>query len=194
MAKVPTALSKRIKELRESENLTQQDFAKEFKISKQTVSNYENNERTPDVTLMLKISNHFNVSMDYLTGNSQYKTQKLKHIKEVTHIELSLIESIGKMPDVQKIFLHNLLVDNSKAFNNFIESLVVYRHSDNERIANAAFKDGPTVFRGVTFTDVRTQALSEGIDLVKIVVEHAFNKLLADITKTKVMSEEKNKS
>jgi len=114
MANVATALSTRIKELRESEGLTQQAFAKEFKISKQTVSNYENNERTPDVNLMLEISRHFNVSMDYLTGNSEIKNQGLvsvnnrlqelndvmEHYSEVEFIKQNVIDILNDFLDL----------------------------------------------------------------------------------------------
>lgn len=182
MAKVPTALSKRIKELRESENLTQQDFAKEFKISKQTVSNYENNERTPDVTLMLDIAHHFNVSMDYLTGNSDYKKPDLKYMKDITKVELALIVRISKMPDIEKTYLCKLLAINGKAFDNFIAALIYYSHSDKESIATS-------VFKGHTFADIQTQALSEGIDFLKLFVTKAVDYLLADISKEDAITE-----
>ena len=61
-------LGQRIKQLRLSEGLTQEDFGKLFGIVKSTVSLYENDKSTPDDETKIKICTHFNVSMDYLMG------------------------------------------------------------------------------------------------------------------------------
>ncbi len=63
-----STLGQRIKKLRLSEGLTQEEFGKLFGIVKSTVSLYENDKSTPDDETKIKICNHFNVSMDYLMG------------------------------------------------------------------------------------------------------------------------------
>ncbi|WP_122643955.1 helix-turn-helix transcriptional regulator [Luxibacter massiliensis] len=80
-----------IKSLRVSHNLSQVQLANELSVSKQTVSNWENNNILPSIEILVKISTFFSVSTDYLleldsrdyievTGLS--KTQ-LAHIQQI---------------------------------------------------------------------------------------------------------------
>ena len=41
--------AKRLKQIRETAGLTQEQFAKELKVSRGTISYYEKGERTPDI-------------------------------------------------------------------------------------------------------------------------------------------------
>ena len=58
----------RIKELRNEKGITQADLAKILKISDRAVGYYENGDREPDYTTLLKIAEYFDVSIDYLLG------------------------------------------------------------------------------------------------------------------------------
>ncbi|MCI5996468.1 MAG: helix-turn-helix domain-containing protein [Blautia sp.] len=55
-----------VKNLRLSYNLSQVQMAKELNVSKQTVSNWENNNILPSIEMLVKISRFFSVSTDYL--------------------------------------------------------------------------------------------------------------------------------
>lgn len=44
----------------------------ELNVSQATISAYETGERTPDIETLLHISSFFNVSVDYLLGNSDF--------------------------------------------------------------------------------------------------------------------------
>lgn len=57
---------KRIIELRKNKGMTQEDIAELFDVSRQTVSNWENSKSYPDITLLYKISEEFNISLDEL--------------------------------------------------------------------------------------------------------------------------------
>lgn len=61
-------LSKRITELRLSFGWTQVQLAKKLGITKQTVSNWENDNIQPSIDMLVKLSKIFNVSTDYLLG------------------------------------------------------------------------------------------------------------------------------
>lgn len=61
-------ISDRLKFLRTSHNLSQEEFGKQFGIVKSTVSLYENGKSTPDDQTKLKICQYYNVSMDWLYG------------------------------------------------------------------------------------------------------------------------------
>lgn len=64
-------LAARLIELREQNNLTQQDLADKLHITRQSLSLYERAERTINIDLLLEISRFFNVSSDYLLGISE---------------------------------------------------------------------------------------------------------------------------
>lgn len=65
--------SKRFVELREERNLLQSDVAKIFNVEQPTVSQWENNKRIPDSSMIIIIANFFDVSTDYLLGRSDNK-------------------------------------------------------------------------------------------------------------------------
>ena len=59
-------LGERLKLLRQAHNLNQVQLADELHVSKQSVSNWENNSIMPSIEILLKISRYFRVSTDYL--------------------------------------------------------------------------------------------------------------------------------
>lgn len=56
--------------LRKERNLRQGDLALQLGVSVSTVSNYETGVHYPDVEVLLKMSHYFNVSTDYLFGQT----------------------------------------------------------------------------------------------------------------------------
>ena len=56
-----------IKNLRKEKSLSQQAIANYLQITRQAYSNYENGKREPDYETLLKLSEFFDVSVDYLT-------------------------------------------------------------------------------------------------------------------------------
>ncbi len=59
-------LGGRIKTLRMAMNLSQMDLAHKLNVSKQSVSNWENNNILPSIEILKKLANFFSCSTDYL--------------------------------------------------------------------------------------------------------------------------------
>ena len=59
-------LNTRIKELRTARNLSQVQMAKLLGVTKQSVSNWENNNILPSIDMLIRISDFFSVSCDFL--------------------------------------------------------------------------------------------------------------------------------
>jgi len=59
-------LGKNIIKIRKQNNLTQDDFAEKYFVTRQTVSNWENSKSYPDLETLIKISDDFNISLDIL--------------------------------------------------------------------------------------------------------------------------------
>jgi transcriptional regulator with XRE-family HTH domain len=66
--------AERLKNLRIEKNLTQKDLAHilGFK-SRSTISNYENNIREPEYEIIFKISEYFEVDLNFLLGKTDKK-------------------------------------------------------------------------------------------------------------------------
>ena len=58
----------RFKSLRLSRGINQVEMAKIFGVTKQSVSNWENENIMPSVDMLVKIADFFNVSTDFLLG------------------------------------------------------------------------------------------------------------------------------
>ena len=56
----------RIRNLREDNDLTQKQLAKELNCSQQVYSNYELGQRDIPTDILIKLSNIYNVSIDYI--------------------------------------------------------------------------------------------------------------------------------
>lgn len=59
-------LGQAIAQIRKERGLTQEAFAKMYNVTRQTVSNWENEKSYPDLSTLVKISDEFNVSLDVL--------------------------------------------------------------------------------------------------------------------------------
>lgn len=67
--------SKRLKELREKHNLSQEELADKLGIPRSTITHYENNDdRFPRKARLEEIANFFGVTTDYLYGISDKPT------------------------------------------------------------------------------------------------------------------------
>ena len=81
-------LSKRIYQLRVSFGWTQVQLAQKLGITKQTVSNWENDNIQPSIDMLVKLSKIFNVSTDYLLGLTPTNSINVDELptKFVSHI------------------------------------------------------------------------------------------------------------
>ena len=60
----------RLKELRKKNGLSQAEFAKQINVAQNTVSNWENGNRSIDSEKAITIAEFFGVTIDYLLGNN----------------------------------------------------------------------------------------------------------------------------
>lgn len=59
-------IGKQIQKIRKENNLSQEQFGKRFHVTRQTVSNWENEKSYPDLQTLISISDGFDVSLDKL--------------------------------------------------------------------------------------------------------------------------------
>ncbi|MBS5131394.1 MAG: helix-turn-helix transcriptional regulator [Lachnospiraceae bacterium] len=70
-------LASRLKELRESLNLTIADFSKSLDLKPQTYSAYEKAVNKPPIDVLIKIAERHNASIDWLCGFSNTSNKKI---------------------------------------------------------------------------------------------------------------------
>lgn len=61
-------LNENIKHLRLARNLTQVDLAKALGVTKQSISNWENDNIQPSIDMLIRVAGFFSVSTDYILG------------------------------------------------------------------------------------------------------------------------------
>ncbi len=61
-----------LKEIRKKKGYSQLKVAMDLNISREALSYYENGKRSPDINMLLKMSEYFGVSIDYLITGKNY--------------------------------------------------------------------------------------------------------------------------
>ena len=74
---------KRLKELRLAHGETQRDLANAIEVGRTTISEYESGKIVPKQEGLLRIANHFNVSVDYLTGVSNERATRKQNASDL---------------------------------------------------------------------------------------------------------------
>lgn len=67
-------INEMIRKLRKDFNISQVELASKLGVTKQCVSNWENDNILPSIEMLIKIAKYFNVSTDYLLGISTNKS------------------------------------------------------------------------------------------------------------------------
>lgn len=86
-----------LKILRTNKGLTQGQLAQRLWLNKSIISAYENETRTPSLEVLIKLSNEFNVSMEYILGIEREKTIDVTGLtEEQIAVVSSLVELLKK--------------------------------------------------------------------------------------------------
>ena len=108
--------SERLKDLRKQAGLTQVDVAEKLGISQPAYASWERGAKKPTQENLVKIAQILNVSVDYLVGNAEEKTDELDNIEL-----LFRMNSKGLTEEEKEVFKKELIEfmeERKKAFNN----------------------------------------------------------------------------
>lgn len=84
-------LGKQIRTLRMNLNMSQVDLADKLCVTKQSVSNWENENILPSIDMLIKLSVLFGVTTDYILGLSEKHTLNTDGL---TDLQISHIQTI----------------------------------------------------------------------------------------------------
>ena len=62
-----------LRSIRKRKNLNQLKMALDLNISREALSHYENGKRNPDVQMLRRLSDYFNVSIDFLVNGKEFE-------------------------------------------------------------------------------------------------------------------------
>ena len=62
-----------LKKIRKQKGYNQLKVAMDLCISRESLSYYENGKRSPDIQMLLLLSDYFNVSIDFLIRGEEFK-------------------------------------------------------------------------------------------------------------------------
>lgn len=101
------SLGNRIKELRVEKGLTQEELGKLLSKTKNNISQYETDKRSPDPATLQYLADFFRVSTDYLLGRSDIRETPEQRIESVISDEPDLLEfwqELKQREDLQLLF------------------------------------------------------------------------------------------
>ena len=75
--------------------LSQEDLAEKLGITRQTISNWELNETSPDLNQASKLCDIFNLSLDELTGKENAILTKLDKTESNSKLIIKLVKTVG---------------------------------------------------------------------------------------------------
>lgn len=85
-------IGKKLKEARLNRDLTQEVIAEKLNVSRQTISNWENEKSYPDIISVIELSNLYSISLDDLLKGDE---KMMEHLEESTNVVKSTRKLIG---------------------------------------------------------------------------------------------------
>lgn len=91
-------LNENIKKLRVARGVNQVEFGRALGVSKQCVSNWENDNVMPSIEMLVKIADFFNVTTDYVLGRNEKTYIDVSGLtdEQISHISL-IVSDISKL-------------------------------------------------------------------------------------------------
>ena len=83
-------IGNRLKELREDNDFTQDYIADILSVNRSTYANYENNRAEPSIDTLKRLSEFYNVSIDYICENTKIKFRYYEDQKRCEFINREL--------------------------------------------------------------------------------------------------------
>ena len=93
-----------LQDLREDRDISRKDLAMVLNISVSTLGMYEQGRREPNIDMLIKIANYFDVSIDFLVGRS-FKNENNEMLTEALHLK----NQIDKLPQEYKDIINFML-------------------------------------------------------------------------------------
>lgn len=133
-------LGQTIQKIRKENHLTQEEFAEIFHVTRQSVSNWENEKSYPDLLTLVAISDNFHISLDKMLKEDIKMTEKLnKEIHWAKHMRMIFAVVLGIIVVTATIWFlvwnHYKTVTEDK----FQKGLAKYEYSIDENCSKGGY-------------------------------------------------------
>lgn len=91
------SFAERLQELREDRGITRKDLAAKLNITVSALGMYEQGRREPNLEMLVRLADCFDVTLDFLVGRS-FNEEETKNIIEALHLK----NQIDKLPQGYK--------------------------------------------------------------------------------------------
>jgi len=91
-----------LRKLRVYKGLTQQQLADVIDSTQQSINKYENHGVEPDISTLIKLSDYFETTIDYLVGHTPVSDTDFAEILELSKDEYSFIRDFRKLSEHER--------------------------------------------------------------------------------------------
>lgn len=104
-------IGQKLQDARKTQHLTQEQIAEKLLVSRQTISNWENNKSYPDILSLIQLSDLYQISLDSLVKGDEAMIKHLADSTDVVSSNHKLILAIGFNIVLLAIFIiYNALI------------------------------------------------------------------------------------
>jgi transcriptional regulator with XRE-family HTH domain len=121
-----TILGTRLTQARKEKNVLQKFVADKIGISAQVMANYEKGNREPNISTLNELAQYYGVTVDYLTGNSDYECFEVESLSHNIPLSEAIIKRILYLHENLEGYLEEVIVDDN--FHNLLLTLKTYKY------------------------------------------------------------------
>jgi len=144
-------IAKKIKELRQENNITQPQIAEKVGVAKSMISQWESEKNEPKATYIIRLAQFFNVSTDYLLGLSDDLGNVVNNnLSETENYLINLLRQLNSEKKQELISYANYLVNKDSKKSNSKNMIDISDLSDLEKAEVIGFING---FKKQSFTN-----------------------------------------
>ena len=113
--------AERLKQLRKEQNISQETLSHEIFVSQESISAYELGKHFPTLDILIKLSDYFGVSMDYLMGKDEHRFRS--NDSSFDSFEEAIVANCRRLDAAHKMLLMKMsfeMVDLLKRFGDWV--------------------------------------------------------------------------
>lgn len=99
----------RLRYLRKQKRLTMKELGDKFSLAESTISGYENGNRKPSPDFIMTLANYFDVTIDYLLGNTEDPRHNKDILEDAPEAEEVHFAEWDDLTDEQKEKVYNYI-------------------------------------------------------------------------------------
>lgn len=123
-------IGKKLKNARIQSGMTQENIAEKINVSRQTISNWENEKSYPDIISVIELSNLYSISLDVLLKGDE---KMMEHLEESTNVIKSnqklILAIISNIVIVVLLISLNIFIPDNRYFGVIVFCLMLISSS-----------------------------------------------------------------